>query len=65
MTLTKLVPAVTKNMGVVIAGLGFQMEEVAKKGKGRRNFKESFAKINKNREMETALGARWFKVISK
>jgi hypothetical protein len=57
-TLVKLDPAATKNMGVVTAGLGFQMEEVAKKRKGRRNSKESFAKMNKNREMEDSIGSK-------
>jgi hypothetical protein len=52
MTLVKLDPTATKNMGVVTAGLGFQMEKIVKERKGRRNSKESFAKMNKNREME-------------
>jgi hypothetical protein len=51
-TLAKLDPAATKNMGVITAGLGFQTEEVAKERKGRRNSKESFAKMNKSRKME-------------
>jgi hypothetical protein len=37
-TLVKLDPTATKNMGVITAGLGFQIEEVAKKGKERRNY---------------------------
>jgi hypothetical protein len=45
-------------MGVVTAGLGFQTEEVAKERKGRRNSKESFAKMNKNREMEDNIGSK-------
>jgi hypothetical protein len=65
MTLTKLDPAATKNMGVVTAGLGFQMEEVAKERKGRRNSKESFAKMKKTKRWRIALGARSLKVISK
>jgi hypothetical protein len=52
MTLAKLDPAATENIGVVTAGLGFQMKEVAKERKGRRNSKESFAKVNKNREIK-------------
>jgi hypothetical protein len=58
MTLAKLDPIATKNMGVVTAGLGFQTEEVAKERKGRRNSKESFAKMNKNREMEDNIGSK-------
>jgi hypothetical protein len=57
-TLVKLHPAATKNMGVVTIGLGFQMKEVAKERKGRRNSKESFTKMNKNREMEDNIGSK-------
>jgi hypothetical protein len=56
--LGKLDPATTKNMGVITAGLGFQTEEVAKERKGRRNFKKSFAKMNKNREMKDIIGVK-------
>jgi hypothetical protein len=58
MTLVKLDPATTKNKGVVTARLGFWMEEVVKKRKERRNSKESFAKMNKNREMEDSIGSK-------
>jgi hypothetical protein len=58
MTLVKLDPTTAKNKGVVTAGLGFQMEEVAKERKERRNSKESFAKMNKNREMEDSIGSK-------
>jgi hypothetical protein len=47
MTLVKLDPIATKNMGVITAGLGFQTEEVTKERKRRRNSKESFTKMNK------------------
>jgi hypothetical protein len=57
MTLMKLDPAATKNMGVVTAGLGFQTKEVAKERKGRRNSKESFTKMNKNKEIEDNIGS--------
>jgi hypothetical protein len=57
-TLAKLDPTATKNMGVIAAGLGFQMEEEAKERKGRRNSKESFTKMNKNREMENNIGSK-------
>jgi hypothetical protein len=48
MTLAKLDPIATKNMGVVTAGLGFQMEKVAKEKRGSWNSKECFAKMNKS-----------------
>jgi hypothetical protein len=47
-------------MGVVTVGFRFQIEEVAKKGKGMRNSKKSFAKMNKNREMEDSIGSKMF-----
>jgi hypothetical protein len=56
--LAKLDPATTKNMGVINVGLGFQTEEVAKERKGKRNFKESFVKMNKNREMKDNIGGK-------
>jgi hypothetical protein len=58
MTLAKLDPAATMNMGVVTVGLGFQTKEVVKERKGRRNSKESFAKMNKNREIEDSIGSK-------
>jgi hypothetical protein len=58
MTLAKLDPAATKNMGVVTAGLGLHTEEVAKERKRRRNSKESFTKMNKNREMEDIIRSK-------
>ena len=51
-TLAKLNPAATKNTGVFVAGLGFQMKEVAKERKRRGNSKESFAKMNKDRKVK-------------
>jgi hypothetical protein len=45
-------------MGVVAVGLGFQTEEIVKERKGRRNSKESFVKMNKNREMEDSIGSK-------
>jgi hypothetical protein len=58
MTLAKLDSTATKNIGVVTTGLGFQTKEVAKERKERRNSKESFAKMNKNREMEDNIGSK-------
>jgi hypothetical protein len=57
-TLAKLDPVATKNMGVIAAGLRFQTKEVTKERKGRRNSKESFAKIDKNREMKDIIGSK-------
>jgi hypothetical protein len=34
------------------------MEEVAKERKGRRNSNKSFAKMNKNKEMEDSIGSK-------
>jgi hypothetical protein len=51
-TPAKLNPTATKSIGIITTGLGFQMKEVAKKREGRRNFKESFTKMNKDRNME-------------
>ena len=51
-TLAKLNPIATKNMGVIAVGMGFQMEEVAKKRKRRGNSKESLTKMNKDRKMK-------------
>ena len=58
MTLTKLNPAATKNMGVIAVGLGLQMEEVTKERKRRRNSKKSFTKMNKNRKMKDSIGSK-------
>jgi len=57
MTLTKLNPAATKNMGVIAAGLGLQTEEVTEERK-RRNSKKSFTKMNKNRKMKDNIGSK-------
>ena len=54
-TLAKLNPAATKNMGVITAGLWLQTEEVSKERKRRRNSKERFTKMNKNREMKDGI----------
>ena len=51
-TLAKLDPTVTKNIGFFTAGLRLQTKEVAEKRKRRRNSKESFIEMNKNRKME-------------
>ena len=51
-TLAKLNTATTKNMGVITVGMGLQTEEVTEERKRRRNSKESFTKMNKNRKME-------------
>ena len=61
MTLMKLNPVATKNMGVIAAGLGLQTEEVTKERKERRNSKKSFTKMNKNREMEKNIGSKMVK----
>jgi hypothetical protein len=58
MTLAKLDPTATKNMGVITAVFGFQTEEVTKERKERRNSKESFTKMDKNREMEDSIGSK-------
>ena len=49
-TLAKLNPAATKNIGVIAVGLWLQTKEVMKEKKRRRNSKESFTKMNKNRK---------------
>ena len=58
MTLTKLNPAATKNMGVIVAGLWLQTEEVMKERKRRRNSKKSFTKMNKNKRMKDNIGSK-------
>jgi len=57
-TLAKLNPAATKNAGVIAARLGLQMKEVTKEGKRRRNSKESFTEMNKDRKMEDSIGSK-------
>ena len=57
-TLAKLNPAAAKNIGVFTAGLRLQMKEVTEERKRRRNFKESFIEINKNRKMENGIGSK-------
>ena len=57
-TLMKLNPAATKNIGVIAAGLGLQAKKVTKEGKRRRNSKESFTKMYKNRKMEDGIGGK-------
>ena len=63
--MAKLNPVATKNAGVIAAGLGLQTKEVTKERKRRRNSKEGFTKMNKDRKMKDALGARWFKLTPK
>ena len=65
MTLTKLNPTATKNMGVIAAGLGIQMKEVTKERKRRRNSKKSFTKMNKNEKMKDNIGSKMVQVIPK
>ena len=57
-TLAKLNPAATKNVGVIVAGLGLQAKEVTKEGKRRRNSKESFTKMNENGKMKDSIGSK-------
>ena len=51
-TLAKLNPIATKNIGVFTAGLRLQAKEVMEEAKRRRNSKESFIEMYKNRKME-------------
>ena len=51
-TLAKLNPTATKNTGVIAARLGLQKKEVTKEGKRRRNSKEGFAEMNKDKDGE-------------
>ena len=51
-TLAKLNPTAAKNIGVFTAGLRLQTKEVVEKRKRRRNSKESFTEMYKNRKME-------------
>ena len=64
-TLAKLNPAATKNIGVIAAGLWLQTKEVMKERKRRRNSKESFTKMNKNRKMEDGIGSKMVQANSK
>ena len=57
-TLAKLNPTTTKNAGFFSAGLRLQTKEVAEKRKRRRNSKESFTEMNKNRKMEDGIGSK-------
>ena len=54
-TLVKLNPTATKNVGVFTAGLRLQTKEVTEKRKRRRNSKESFTEMYKNRKMEDSI----------
>ena len=56
--MVKLNPAATKNIGVFAAGLRLQTKEVTEERKRRRNSKESFTKMNKNRKMEDGIGSK-------
>ena len=56
-TLAKLNPTATKNVGIFTAGLRLQMKEVMEKRKRRRNSKESFTEMYKNRKMEDGIGS--------
>ena len=56
-TLAKLNPVAAKNIGVFTAGLRLQTKEVTEERKRRRNPKESFTKMNKNRKMEDSIGS--------
>jgi len=57
-TLAKLNPATTKNIGVIAAGMGLQTEEVTEERKRRRNSKESFTKMNKDRKMKDSIRSK-------
>ena len=57
-TLAKLNPTAAKNIGIFTAGLRLQMKEVTEERKRRRNSKESFTKMNKNRKMEDDIGSK-------
>ena len=57
-TLAKLNPAATKNIGVIAAGLWLQTKEVTKQRKRRRNSKESFTKMNKDRKIKDDIGSK-------
>ena len=55
-TLAKLNPATAEGTGFLTAGLRFQAKEKAKKRERRRDPKEGFTKMNKNRKMENSIG---------
>ena len=57
-TLVKLNPVATKNIGVIVAGLWLQTKEVTKERKRRRNSKENFIKMNKDRKMKDSIGSK-------
>ena len=57
-TLAKLNPAAAKNIGVFTAGLRLQTKEVTEERKRRRNSKESFTEMYKNRKMEDGIGSK-------
>ena len=57
-TLAKLNPAAAKNIGVFAAGLWLHTKEVTKERKRRRNFKESFTKMNKNGKIKDSIGSK-------
>ena len=57
-TLVKLNPTTTKNTGFFTVGLGFQTKEVAKQRKRRRNSKEGFAKMNKDRKVKNCIRSK-------
>ena len=57
-TLAKLNPAATKNIGVFAAGLRLQTKKVTEERKRRRNSKESFTKMYKNKKMEDDIGSK-------
>ena len=56
-TLEKLNPAAVKNIGVFTTGLRLQTKEVMEERKRRRNSKESFTEMYKNRKMEDGIGS--------
>ena len=56
-TLAKLDPTAAKNIGFFTTGLRLQTKEVAEKRKRRRNSKESFTEMYKNRKMEDSIGS--------
>ena len=55
-TLAKLSPTTAEGTGFLTAGLRFQAKEKAKKRERRRDPKEGFTKMNKNRKMENGIG---------
>ena len=57
-TLAKLNPTTAKNVGFFAAGLGFQAKEVIKQRKRRGNSKESFAKMNKDRNVKNCIRSK-------